>query len=68
MPDEAFLGEYENAINNGFTVLLFNFDELSTEKIKTTNKTEKVIYRGWMLKPFQYSKLYNRSLSDFLCK
>jgi len=56
--DEAFIFEYESAINNGFDVMLFNFEEKSVEKIKPNNKMEDVIYRGWMLKPIEYSKLY----------
>jgi hypothetical protein len=56
--DEAFLQEYENAISNGFDVILYNFDEKSSKKIETNNKTETVIYRGWMINPFDYKNLY----------
>jgi len=37
-PDEAFLEEYESAVINGFSTLLFNFDNITTENIKANEK------------------------------
>jgi hypothetical protein len=56
---------------NGFLTLIFNFEDLTsqdrtsiaTKRIKPSEKLEKVIYRGWMLTPKQYSILYNNLLT-----
>jgi hypothetical protein len=61
--DEMFVDEYDNAKKNGFNTLLYNYEELSTKKIKPRDKLEKIIYRGWMITPNQYEKLYNELLS-----
>jgi hypothetical protein len=57
--DEAFLEEYENAKINGFNIFLYNYEEKSTRKIKSIDKIEEIIYRGWMLNQNQYELLYN---------
>ncbi len=55
--------EYEAAIQNGFDCLLFSFDDwvgsgsLKLDKV-ITEPLGVVIYRGWMMKPVQYQKLY----------
>ena len=61
--DDAFLDEYNNAINNGFDVLLYNFEEKSFEKINKNNEMEEIIYRGWMLNPYEYEELYKKLIS-----
>jgi hypothetical protein len=57
--DEAYLDEYKYAINNGFEVLLYNYEEKSIKNIKPSEKMETIIYRGWMITPENYELLYN---------
>ncbi|MBA3284130.1 MAG: ATP-grasp domain-containing protein [Nitrosopumilus sp.] len=69
--DEEFEDQFISAKQNGFLTLIFNFEDLisadrfslATKRIKSNEKLEKVIYRGWMLTPKQYSILYNDLLS-----
>ena len=61
--DEAFLDEYLNAINNGFGVLFYNFEEKTLKNIDVNEKMETIIYRGWMITPKEYEILYNKLLS-----
>jgi hypothetical protein len=61
--DEAFADECQQAKENGFETLLYNFEENSTKRIRPSEKTETVIYRGWMLKPREYEILYRNLLS-----
>ncbi len=66
--DEDMEGEYCSALNTGlFDTALFNYDEwLAGGKIRlkrTGDISKKVIYRGWMLKPDDYSKLYQELLN-----
>ena len=62
---EDYRLEYEEAIKNGFDVLLFNYDDFLWSKKLKLNKSiefdcvEKVLYRGWMMKYEDYSALYN---------
>ncbi|MDX8417106.1 ATP-grasp domain-containing protein [Absicoccus intestinalis] len=61
--DEDMVEEYQAAIETGlFNTILFNYDRwLINEKLKTTDAidiSDCVLYRGWMLKPEQYQKLY----------
>ena len=64
--DEDFEDQFLSAKQNGFTTIIFNFEDLisadrfsvATRRIKPIEKLEKVIYRGWMLTPKQYSILY----------
>ncbi|CAM1342212.1 ATP-grasp domain-containing protein [Tenacibaculum amylolyticum] len=58
--------EKEAAINAGFSFSLISFEELIDGKItrslrfvKEAENTEFGMYRGWMLTPNQYEKLYN---------
>jgi hypothetical protein len=60
--DEAFFEEYENAKKNGFDVLIYNFKEKSLE-IETNDRMETIIYRGWMINPVEYNKMYHDLLS-----
>ena len=62
--DEDMLEECRSAEGTGlFTTVLFNYDEwLQGDRLRlnTTDKVSKqVIYRGWMLKPKEYAKLYS---------
>lgn len=61
--DEAFIEEYACAIKNGFGILFYNFEKKSTTHIKKNDKMETIIYRGWMMKPIEYRKMYNDLLS-----
>lgn len=69
--DEDFEDQFISAKENGFETLLFNFEDLTsadrfsiaTKRIKQNEKLAKVIYRGWMLTPNQYSILYNDLLA-----
>jgi hypothetical protein len=61
--DEAFIEEYKNAKINDFEVLFYNFEGNSIGKIKSNEKMETIIYRGWMLKPLQYKILYENLLA-----
>jgi hypothetical protein len=60
--DEAYIVEYECAINNGFDVLLYNFEDKILRLKGINDKLETVIYRGWMINPIEYAKLYNELL------
>ena len=69
--DEDFEDQFISAKENGFGALLFNFEDLTstdrfalaTKRITHNDKPARVIYRGWMLTPKQYSILYNDLLS-----
>lgn len=69
--DEDYEDEFLSAIENGFETLLFNFEDLTstdrflvaTKNIKRNDQLARIIYRGWMLRPKEYSILYNDLLS-----
>lgn len=69
--DEDFEDQFMSAKENGFEILLFNFEDLTsadrfslaTKRIKRSDEPRDVIYRGWMLTPKQYSILYRDLLS-----
>jgi ATP-grasp domain, R2K clade family 2 len=69
--DEDFEDQFIAAKENGFDILLFNFEyltsnekySLATKRIKPNDKLVHAIYRGWMLTPTQYLILYNDLLS-----
>ena len=69
--DDNFIAEANVAKINGFEILIFNLEELisknsqkqSTRLINSSDKIQKVIYRGWMLKISEYNTLYNELLS-----
>jgi hypothetical protein len=63
--DPDYEEEFGCAKNEGFDALLFNFEHLTegdadkaTRKIKPAIHPTSVIYRGWMLTPSQYDRLY----------
>ena len=63
--DNGMEEEYEAAVNTGcFNVILFNYDEwLAGDRLKLSTVDDisgKVVYRGWMLKPEEYSRLYTQ--------
>ncbi len=59
--------EYIAAKANGCTTFLFSYETLTRDKdavlatrqIKCSDTLQKIIYRGWMLKPNQYASLYH---------
>lgn len=65
--DMDYENEYRVANSLGFEVELLSFEDLvdmdnpesAVKKIKTSVKPECAVYRGWMLKPDRYRKLYN---------
>ncbi len=58
--DDEYLKEYDS-INISFEKMIFNFEELIYNHKLKINKVIPglAIYRGWMLKPEQYSELYD---------
>lgn len=69
--DPDFADEFAAAKENGFTAHLFSFEKLTQDenalasigKVKPHESLRTIIYRGWMLKPKQYSALYEGLLS-----
>ncbi|MCA9040280.1 MAG: ATP-grasp domain-containing protein [Planctomycetaceae bacterium] len=65
--EDGFQAEYRAAIENGFETALIDFDLLSStegieralRRIQPYGDCQKAIYRGWMLKPDVYGKMYN---------
>src|SRR5687767_2392135 len=65
--DSDYEEEFVAAKQNGFTTLQFSFEKLTkdndaisaTRKIKSSEQLQPILYRGWMLKPNQYSLLYD---------
>jgi len=72
--DLVYEREAEEAKNNGFELELLDFETLvrdenairATRFIKPFDQIEQAIYRGWMLKPQTYAKLYNALLAKNL--
>lgn len=68
--DTDYEDEFVAAKENGFITQLFSFESLTqyqdvvfaTRRIRNTDALQKIVYRGWMLKPKQYSLLYNELL------
>ncbi|CAN5376590.1 ATP-grasp domain-containing protein [soil metagenome] len=68
--DTDYEDELVSAKQNGFTTHLFCYEsltkdkdvEFATRRIKPSETLQKIIYRGWMLKPSQYSLLYDSLL------
>jgi ATP-grasp domain, R2K clade family 3 len=69
--DTDFEGEFISAKQNGFVTHLFSYESLTKDKdaefairrIKHRDTLQRIIYRGWMLKPNQYTLLYNALLA-----
>lgn len=65
-PDESYASEYEAAKSAGFTVGLVNLEELllnddavrAVRRLPVTEEPVEAMYRGWMLKPKDYERLY----------
>lgn len=68
--DPDFQEEFLCAQQNNFSAIIFNYEDLTnterfdqaTKKIKPAVDVTPLIYRGWMLTPEQYSKLFNSLL------
>jgi hypothetical protein len=61
-PDIDYIDEYEQAKSLGFNVLLFCYEDLiefGKINLLLTGEINRVIYRGWMLKPKDYECLYS---------
>lgn len=63
--DYDYKKEYDTAKDSGFNVNLINFDELindnvmyAVKRIQVSPTPTQAIYRGWMMKPDIYCKLY----------
>lgn len=66
--DPDFEDEFSAAAAQGFTTHLFSFESLTKDaeaarNIKAANNLQDIIYRGWMLKPQQYTLLYETLLA-----
>jgi hypothetical protein len=69
--DTDYEDESVSAKQNGFATQLFSYEsltkdkdaEFATRRIKHSDTLQKIIYRGWMLKPNQYALLYNALLT-----
>lgn len=66
-PDQAFAAEVSAALRLGLDSALIDFEALVNEndaaaavrRVAPRAKSTTAIYRGWMLKPDQYARLYN---------
>ena len=65
-PDRAFAIEVQAATNAGFSIQIVNFERLTREqnaklsvrRVPAATAPALAIYRGWMLRPEDYSALY----------
>ncbi len=64
--DYAYKTEAETVVEKGFEYELFSFEGLTENKVssavrfvKSSEKEQTAVYRGWMLKPDVYEILYN---------
>src|SRR5690349_17760259 len=68
--DRDYSDEFTGAVENRFSIHLFSFESLTreadaktaTRRIKPSDTLQELLYRGWMLKPKQYSMLYEALL------
>ncbi|MGB0929990.1 MAG: ATP-grasp domain-containing protein [Chitinophagales bacterium] len=67
--DETYRNEYKTSKEIGFNVSLISFEALkegnlhiALKRIKPSIELKQAIYRGWMLKPFEYKALYEALL------
>lgn len=68
--DPDYTDEFTAAKKNGFPTHLFSFETLTreadpltaTKRVKPSDTSQELLYRGWMLKPKQYSMLYEALL------
>ena len=59
-PDEVYAEEYAAAVDSGFSVSLFSFEDLIAGSFRvrpTILDTDTILYRGWMFTPTQYGQL-----------
>ena len=68
--DYMYVEEYNSAKKENISISLISFEELkrdnfksSIKRVKESEIEEMGIYRGWMLKPNQYEKLYEELLT-----
>ena len=69
--DEDYFREFQITYEQGHRPFLFNFEKLvqsqdasaATKKIPCSAQVEPLVYRGWMLKPEEYSQLYDTLLA-----
>ena len=60
-PDELYAEEYAAAVELGFQASLFPFEEFLTGDFRarpSLRPGQRILYRGWMLTPQQYSRLH----------
>ncbi len=68
--DIDYKREFDTVIELGIKAELINYEELvsfdnvtkATKTIKKLEHLEDAIYRGWMMKPYYYDKLYHALL------
>ncbi|OWA36938.1 hypothetical protein B9G55_02345 [Saccharibacillus sp. O16] len=66
-PDESYAEEYEAARQSGFAVGLIHLEELllnqdadrAVRRLPVEENPVECLYRGWMLKPYEYEQLDN---------
>lgn len=68
--DYLFQEEFETAKRNGLKCHLISFEDLKRNDLKSSlksivqnEKLTKVLYRGWMLKPFEYEEFYKELMT-----
>lgn len=64
-PDSEYQAEYSAAVQSGFITGLLSNEALDDERIHLNlpdGYSGMVMYRGWMMKPDLYGKLYNKLL------
>ena len=62
-PDSEYQAEYSAAVRSGFVTGLLSNEALDDDRIRLTLPNDysgKVMYRGWMMKPDLYGKLYHK--------
>src|SRR5436305_489272 len=59
-PDELYAEEYAAAVESGFPISLFSYEDFTTgtfRALPTISGGDAVLYRGWMVTPAQYAQL-----------
>jgi ATP-grasp domain-containing protein len=70
-PDSVYASEFEAAEKCGFSCALINFEALVNDgnperavaRVTQSESETKAVFRGWMLKPGDYAKLYEALLN-----
>jgi hypothetical protein len=60
--DETFLEEYQ-AIRSSFPIVLFSLESFLSGEFRAELQNLPTLYRGWMLSPADYKRLYDTILS-----